>query len=167
MDIPGSRYWINQLRLIKHPEGGYFKEIYRSSTQISPQDLNWDCNEKHASATSIYFLLPSGEVSKLHRLKSDEIWYFHSGSTLTISIISPQGELCQTKLGLNPDQKEQPQLIIPAGSIFGATVDEPDSYSLVGCMVTPGFDFRDFELLAKEKLKSDYPHLHRLIDELT
>ncbi len=159
-------YWINKLGLKKHPEGGYFNEAYRSNTSISPQDLNWDCEGERSSATSIYFLLPSTDVSKLHRLKSDELWYFHTGSSLTITIISPQGVLSQQKLGINPDQDEQLQMIIPAGCIFGAKVNEADSYSLVSCMVTPGFDFRDFELLTKEKLIMKYPQYQTLINEL-
>lgn len=160
-------YWINRLELKKHPEGGYFSEIYRSNTSVSPRNLNWDCEEERASATSIYFLLISGEVSKLHRLKSDEIWYYHAGSSLTITVITPQGSLSRHILGLNLDEKEQPQVIIPAGSIFGASVNESGSYSLVSCMVTPGFDFRDFELLSKEQLIKEYPEYQKIIEELT
>jgi predicted cupin superfamily sugar epimerase len=65
------------------------------------------------------------------------------------------------------DEKEQPQLIIPAGSIFGASVNDPGSYSLVSCMVTPGFDFRDFELLSKDQLIKEYPQYQQIIEELT
>ncbi|NLW47408.1 MAG: cupin domain-containing protein [Firmicutes bacterium] len=167
MYLTDSDYWINKLGLKKHPEGGYFCEIYRSSTSISPQDLNWNCEEKRASATSIYFLLTAGDVSKLHRLKADELWYYHAGSPLTVTLISPQGDLSRYILGLDLDQNEQPQLIIPAGSIFGASVNDSDSYSLVSCMVTPGFDFRDFELLSKNQLIKDYSQYQEIINELT
>lgn len=167
MQLTGSEYWIKKLGLKKHPEGGYYHEFYRSSTLISPQDLNWNCTEKRASATSIYFLLTSGEVSKLHRLKSDELWYYHAGSSLTITVITPQGSFSRHILGLNLDENEQPQVIIPAGSIFGASVNDSGSYSLVSCMVTPGFDFRDFELLSKEQLIKEYSQYQEVIEELT
>jgi predicted cupin superfamily sugar epimerase len=167
MYLTDSNYWINKLGLTKHPEGGYYREIYRSSTSISPQDLNWNCEGKRASATSIYFLLAAGDISKLHRLKADELWYYHAGSPLTVTLISPQGHFSRHILGLDLDQKEQPQLIIPAGSIFGASVNDSGSYSLVSCMVTPGFDFRDFELLSKEQLIKEYPQYQEVIEELT
>lgn len=145
-------YFISRLNLEKHPEGGFYRELYR-------QDANL--------ATSIYFLLRSGEVSKFHRLKSDEIWYFHAGTSLTVHIIDAGGALKAVKLGADPEAGEQPQVIVPGGCIFGATVNREDSYTLVGCMVSPGFEFAGFELLSRDRLLKDYPQHENIIMLLT
>ena len=124
--------------------------------------------EGHRSlSTSIYYLLRSGEVSHFHRLKSDEIWYFHMGSPVVVYLISLSGDLKIIKLGCEIDKEEVPQIVIPAGSIFGAEVAEKDSYSLVGCMVSPGFHFNDFELMEREELLMNYPVHKDIIKKFT
>jgi predicted cupin superfamily sugar epimerase len=112
-------------------------------------------------------LLPSNEVSRFHRLKSDEIWYFHAGSSLTIYLIDGKGNLSELKLGLNSALGELPQVIVPQGSIFGAVVNLENSFTLMGCMVSPGFDFNDFELMAQDPLLKKYPQHEKLIVKLT
>lgn len=161
--MDNSKYWINKLGLIKHPEGGYYKETY-----ISTENINHNQFEGTRSlATSIYFLLNSGEVSHFHSLKSDELWYFHAGTALTIYVINKDGGLQEHKLGLNIEKGEMPQIIVPAGSIFGSAMNEENSYSLVGCMVSPGFDFRDFILFKREELLNLYPQHKDIINKLT
>ena len=112
-------------------------------------------------------MLPSDKVSRLHRLKSDEIWYFHSGSSLIIYLIDGQGNLNELKLGLNAALGELPQVIVPKGSIFGAVVGQVNSFTLMGCVVSPGFDFNDFELMARDRLLNEYPQHEKLILKLT
>lgn len=147
---------IQKLALVPHPEGGYYKETYRSSDSISFNILNMDHEGKRNLATSIYYLLESGQVSKFHRLKSDEIWYYHCGGPMRIICLS-EGEISTILLGIDISLNQLPQIIIKAGTIFGATPLDENSFTLVGCMVTPGFDFKDFEFLGKEELIKDYP----------
>lgn len=159
--------WISSLGLTRHPEGGYFKEIYRSDESLSKNSLPGRYQGARRFATSIYFLLKSGECSKLHRLKSDEIWYFHAGASVTIYMISADGNLSFKVLGCNAEQGENLQVVIPRGSWFGAEVNQKNSYGLMGCMVAPGFEFEDFELAKREELLKQFPQYEELIRRLT
>ena len=161
------KYWVEKLDLGKHQEGGYYKELYKCAETVAGDRLSVNYDSERSLATSIYFLLPSGEVSKLHRLKSDELWYFHAGSPMTLYIIDVNGCLSKVKLGLDIDNGELPQVIVPRNCTFGAEIYEPDSFTLVGCMVSPGFDFKDFELLPREQLLSEYPQHADIILKLT
>lgn len=165
--MKGSEYWIEKLDMIKHPEGGYFKETYKNPEMLSDSELSANFEGKRPLSTSIYFLLNSGEVSHFHRLKSDEIWYYHAGSSLTVYVISRKGELQELKLGLDIEKGEHPQVIVPAGSIFGSAITKENSFSLVGCMVSFGFDFTDFELFSREELLDKYPQHKDIIIRLT
>lgn len=150
-------YWIDQLGLIAHPEGGYYKETFTSSDRTSGNRNLF---------TSIYFLLHSHDVSRFHRLKSDELWYFHSGSSLTVHIIDENGHYFEKKLGLNLEENEVPQVLVPKNSIFGSSVTGENTYSLVGCMVSPGFLFEEFELFTKKELLMKYPQHSDIIEKL-
>jgi predicted cupin superfamily sugar epimerase len=153
-------FYIERLGLTAHPEGGYFKSTYAS-------DLQTDANGKSRKMyTSIYFLLKSGEVSHFHRLRSDELWYYHGGSSLTIHVINEDGNYEEVKLGLNLDRGEVPQYLVPKNSIFGSSVMEEGTFSLVGCMVSPGFDFEDFELFTQDQLLNLYPRHREVIKKL-
>ncbi len=157
-------YFIKSLNMIKHPEGGFFKESFVSDSTIPKNTLH--INEDRLLWTSIYFLLRTGENSNFHRLKSDEMWYFHAGEALTIYMISPDGKLIEKQLGLNIEKGENPQVLVPKGYIFGSSMNN-DGFSLVGCMVAPGFDFKDFELFEREKLLKKYPDHEEIIKKLT
>ena len=111
--------------------------------------------------------MESSDISKFHRLKSDELWYYHKGSPLTIYIIDNRGILNYYKLGLNIDGDEYPQFIVPKGSIFGAKINDLNSFSLIGCAVFPGFEFEDFELLERKCMLDEYPEYKKIIKELT
>jgi predicted cupin superfamily sugar epimerase len=135
--------YINQLHLQAHPEGGYFREIYRS-----PQEILFPGFEGNRNlSTSIYFLLKAGQRSALHRIKSDEIWYFHDGGPLDIIEIDENGKEITTRLGKNINDGEVLQHVVKANRWFGATLPEGSDFCLVGCQVSPGFDFKDFELM--------------------
>ncbi|RMH67606.1 MAG: cupin domain-containing protein [Cyanobacteria bacterium J003] len=163
-----AKAWIEALDLQPHPEGGYFREVYRSAGSIPRAVLpSGFQGGDRAYCTSIYFLLPSTACSRLHRIASDELWHFYTGSSLTLHVILPTGEYQPLRLGINLDQGEQLQQVVPAGAWFGATVDMPDSFSLVGCTVAPGFDFRDFELGDRQQLQQQFPQHQRLIERLT
>jgi uncharacterized protein len=158
--------WINHLDLSPHPEGGYFKEIYRNKTEISGKNLPGNYSGNRNLATSIYFLLDKDQVSKLHRLASDEIWYFHAGSSVIVHVFY-NGNYTLHTLGDNHRNNEQLQVILPAGSIFGAEVADKNSFGLFGCMVAPGFHFDDFDLIQGDNLINLYPMQNDLILRLT
>jgi len=160
-------YWVNKLELAKHVEGGYYKEVYKNSEAITDKELKSSFSGKRHLATSIYFLLTSEDASNFHRLKSDEIWYYHAGAPLTVYVIDEKGDLKELKVGLDIENGEQPQVIVPAGSIFGSMVNKENSFSLVGCMVSYGFDFHDFELFSREELLAKYPEHKDIILKLT
>lgn len=158
--MASAEFYIDRLGLTQHPEGGYFKSTYASVLETEAT------GEFRKMFTSIYFLLKSGEVSHLHRLKSDELWYYHGGSSLTVHVIHEDGKYEEIKLGMDLEQGEVPQYLVPKNSIFGSSVMEEDTFSLVGCMVSPGFDFEDFKLFTKEELLKEYPQHKEVIEKM-
>ena len=146
--------WIKRLKMSEHPEGGYYAELYRSHVSLSAEDI------ERSLATSIYYLLESGDISHWHQLASDELWYYHAGSELVVHLFV-DGIYEQHIVGLSENAK--PQLVIPAGAVFSAEVKEDENYGLVGCMVSPGFDFEDFRLVSAEELMDIFPEQAELI----
>ena len=140
-----AAYWIDKLQMIKHPEGGYFKETYRSNEVLETRELPKRYESERCFGTSIYFLLTIESVSNFHRLKSDELWHFHQGGVARIHFISPEGEYYHKDIGADFEKGETLQVIIPKNSWFAAEVITGD-FILVGCTVAPGFEFQDFEL---------------------
>ena len=158
---------VEKLDLINHPEGGYYKETYRSDENVAPLEKRYN-GEMRSSGTSIYYLLRSEDFSAFHRLKSDETWYYHEGVSLMINIINSAGELNSVTLGsCSSSDQSQYQVTILAGSWFSANVKEDDSFSLVGCSVSPGFDFKDFELANGKELSEEFPQHRELILKYT
>lgn len=149
---------VEKLNLQAHPEGGFYSETYRSREQIHGKDRQL--------MTSIYFLLTSDNVSRFHRIKSDEIWFFHAGSPLIVHTLDENGHT-ENKVGLNLSKGEQPQFLVKKNTIFGSTVMGENSYALVSCVVSPGFDFADFELFTKEELLPLFPEHEAIIERLT
>lgn len=158
---------INKLSLKKHPEGGYYSQTYRSPINLNGRYLGLEKSEYRNLSSSIYFMLSENNISRFHRLKSDEIWYYQGGETLVIVIIDKDGNLSKQKLGLGIMEGESPQIIVSAGSIFGSYIESGCGISLVGCMVSFGFDFFDFELFNKEDLSKLYPEHIDMIKKLT
>lgn len=159
-------YWINQLGLLPHPEGGYYKETYRSSGTINHSALPDRFEGNRNFSTAIYFLLRSEDRSVFHRIKSDEIWHFYQGSTLLIYVLHEK-QLHIHRLGSDLDKGDSLQVVIPANCWFGAHVENSESFSLCGCTVAPGFDFRDFEMGSREKLLREFPDFSVEIKRLT
>jgi uncharacterized protein len=148
---------IGLLRLHPHPEGGYYRETYRSQEKIHSLSKDKEFPAHRNISTAIYFLLPQGSRSKLHRIRSDELWHFYSGGTLIIVEITPKGKLIKTSLGTNIAKGETPQHLVPAGNWFGAYPKQKTEFALVGCTVAPGFDFRDLKFGSRGELLSRYP----------
>ncbi len=159
--------WIRALGLRPHPEGGYFREIYRSQERIPQAGLPPRYPGDRSLATSIYFLLLSGQVSRLHRLRSDEIWHFYEGSPVVIHTFRPGGAYAPTALGRKASAGRAFQTVLRAGWWFGAEVAGPDSFALVGCTIAPGFEFDDFELGRREDLQEEFPGQKGIIEKLT
>lgn len=158
------QYWIGELALLPHPEGGHFREVYRSPLVIPANSLS-DHHKERNTSTSIYFLLQHFEFSAFHRLKSDEIWYYHVGDAVEIFVISPDGQLRKLKLGLQTDEGCVLQLTIPKDHWFAARTT--GLFTLMSCNVSPGFDFEDFELARCDKLTADFPQHGDLIRKFT
>lgn len=158
---------IRQLNLIPHPEGGWYREAYRSEEMIAPAALPFRYTESHCFQTSIYFLLESNDFSAFHRIRSDETWHFYIGSPVTIYIISEDGELAEIVMGNNLADSQLLQHTIKRNCWFAAKVLNIDSYALVGCTVSPGFEFDDFELGERQQLLKLYPSFSNHILALT
>ena len=162
-----ARYWIERLNLEPHPEGGYFRQTYRSAVSIAKEALPPGFAGARAISTAIYFLLEGKDFSALHRLRSDEMWHFYDGGPLLVQIISPDGGYSELRLGSNPEAGESLQAVVQAGCWFGSRLRDAGSFALVGCTVSPGFDFADFEMAKREKLMQLYPQHREVIKRLT
>ena len=160
-------YWIKKFGLKRHPEGGYFKETYRSSEVILKHALPARFNGDRVFSTCIYFLLDKKEFSAFHVIQQDEVWHFYEGSSLTIHIIDQKGEYTTVKLGKNIKDGESFQAVARSGCWFAAAVKNTESYSLVGCTVAPGFDFADFKMADRNNLVELYPEHRDIIEKYT
>jgi predicted cupin superfamily sugar epimerase len=167
MLISDAAFWIEKLGLEPHPEGGFYRQVYRAGEFVEAEALPDRFGGRRAFSTSIYFLLRAGDVSRFHRLKSDEIWHYHDGRPLLLHILEREGEHRAIRLGKNSETGEAFQAVVPAGLWFGAEVDAFDGFSLVGCTLAPGFDFADFELARREPLLAEFPAHEDLIRRLT
>jgi len=162
-----SQEIINKLNLKEHPEGGYFSETYRSELKIPTRVLGDDYNGDRNCATCIYFMLTSEKFSAFHKINQDEIWHYYKGVSLKLHIISKEGNYSFVMIGNDFDKNEVPQYVVKGGDWFAAEVLEKDSYTLVGCTVSPGFDFADFVLPKRENLIQLFPKHSEIISKLT
>ena len=158
---------INHFKLQEHPEGGYFKEVYRSKETILEENLPEYFKGERNYCTSIYFLLTSDKFSAFHKINQDEIWHFYKGSTLKLHLISPDGAYSFVLIGNDFKNGEVFQFTVPAHFYFAAEVIKKETYALVGCTVSPGFDFRDFTLPSCKELSSEFPKHSEIIKKLT
>jgi predicted cupin superfamily sugar epimerase len=150
-----SLYWIDKYHMLPHPEGGYYKELFRSELEING---GWG---RRNALTSIFYLLEEKDYSAFHRIKSDELWYYHAGDTLLTHEINPSGELVTHTINA-----ENPFAAITPGSWFASVVKDQKGYVLVSCAVAPGFDFVDFELAETDELAKEYPEHSSIINRL-
>jgi predicted cupin superfamily sugar epimerase len=134
------------LDLARHPEGGWFRETYRSEVTVEPPGYG----ARRAAATAIYYLLGPGDESRWHTVRSDELWLWHRGGALELLLggEAEQPDAAPTRILLGPDagDGQAPQALVPAGTWQSAR-PVSDAEVLVTCVVSPGFDFADFRLL--------------------
>jgi predicted cupin superfamily sugar epimerase len=164
---PTAEERIRSLGLVPHPEGGFYRETYRSREGLAATALPKRYGGPRRLSTAIYFLLRSGEVSRLHRLRSDEVWHFYEGDPLRLHILHPDGRYASVVLGRRLGRTARFQCVVPRGSWFGGEVIGSGSYALVGCTIAPGFEFADFELGERVALVRKFPRHRRLIELLT
>jgi uncharacterized protein len=153
---------IKHFNMFKHPEGGYFSETYRSPSNFQTNENS----EPRAFCSQIYFLLKSGSISKFHRIKQDEMWHFYSGSAIEVHQIGLDGNYSKVVIGNSGDIFNF-QALIPANTWMAATPLEDNSYTLIGCTVSPAFDFREFELARRADLIMKCPDLSEIIIKFT
>lgn len=148
---------VDYYKMKPHPEGGFYAETYRSTQNFETP------NGKRSASTAIMFLITKDSISHFHRLTSDEGWHFYEGDPLRLLQLNPKGELSEIKMGPNSWQDEKFQHIVPAGDWFAST--SYGDYSLVGCTVSPGFEFQDFEMADKKELKKEFPQHEDILEQ--
>jgi len=149
---------IHKLGLESHVEGGYYKRTYQSPLQVNLGGKTRFIN------TAIYYLLQSGDFSCWHRIKSDEIWHYYCGSNLILHTIAENGTYTATRLGNMLENSDAvAQLVIPANTWFAADIETQNSFTLVGCTVSPGFDFEDFEIGKLNFLLQQFPQHEKIL----
>ncbi|CAI0448147.1 unnamed protein product [Linum tenue] len=177
---------VKRLNLQPHPEGGFFAETFRdTSVTLSTSHLPSTYKVDRPVSTSIYFLLPSGCVSALHRIPCAETWHFYLGEPMTVFELSEDGNIKLTCIGPDLIGDQQPQYTVPPNIWFGAfptkdyTIspdgsvvkneprDKESHYSLVGCTCAPAFQFQDFEMAKRSELVSKFPQHESFISLLT
>jgi predicted cupin superfamily sugar epimerase len=163
--IEDSAYWIRKLGLEPHPEGGYYRQTYRADLVL--EGLPRQFSGPRAASTAIYFLLEGENFSAFHRLRSDEVWHFYLGATVTVQVIEADGRYVQVQLGSDPEAGEVLQAVVKAGCWFASQIKDGGAFALVGCTVAPGFDFEDFELAERDRLVELYPQHRNIITKLT
>ncbi|WP_158797529.1 cupin domain-containing protein [Pedobacter sp. L105] len=158
--IQNASYWIKQLNLLPHPEGGYYKEVFRSAIEVTKKSSA----KTSKACTSIYYLLEGNDYSGFHRLSSDEVWYFHKGVPLHIHVIDEKG--LHTIMELSDTTSGSLSVIVQAGLWFAAEIPSKDNFTLVSCAVAPGFEFSEFEMAKEAELLANYPEHAELFNKL-
>lgn len=158
---------IDHLALLPHPEGGYYRETYRSATTMAVPGSAPDTPAQRNVCTGIYFLLEAGNFSAFHQIQSDEMWHFYAGQALEVLELDEAGMLTRTRLGPDLLNGDLPQHVVPARRWFASRVVPGGAFALVGCTVAPGFDFADIALAQRHTLSARYPQHAALIAALT
>ena len=157
---------VQQFNMLPHPEGGYYKETYRSNEIINQEALPERFQGSRYFSTAIYFLLEKGNFSAFHKIKSDECWHFYAGQSLLVYVLQPNGNLDIIRVGNNLEVGETFQYVVPANCWFASEPAPESSFSFVGCTVAPGFDFEDFELAKAAELVQLFPQHQPIIARL-
>jgi predicted cupin superfamily sugar epimerase len=157
---------IQHLDLQPHPEGGFYREVYRSAGTISSSCLPSTFDGERNFSTSIYYLLQKGDYSAFHRIRSDEIWHFYTGGSLLLHLIDEAGIYHCLRLGNKLAEGDTFQVVMPARVWFAAEPATGTDYTLAGCTVSPGFDFLDFEMAEKNLMERQFPHLNEIVHRL-
>ncbi|MBM4158449.1 MAG: cupin domain-containing protein [Ignavibacteria bacterium] len=157
-----AQFLIRKLKLIKHPEGGYYSEVHRSAEIILPECLPRRYKTKRNYITSIFYMLEGTDYSAFHFLKTDELWHFYEGFPVTIYIINKDGKLTKIILGNNLYKGEKHFYVTQRGTWYALALNNPESYALLGCTLSPGFEYEDMKFGKKTDLIKKFPR-HKLL----
>lgn len=160
METLKAAYYIQSLNLLPHPEGGYYKETFRSTKEVN----RVGSTAIKQACTSIYYLLENEDFSGFHRIASDEIWYFHKGQPLIIHVIQKDGALISHEL--SDENTGSFSVVVQADLWFAAELKSAEGFALVSCAVAPGFDFSEFEMAKREELVNQYPQHEALLTKM-
>jgi uncharacterized protein len=155
---------IGALGLVPHPEGGLYRETFRSPASV--ETPRGGRGVRRAASTAIYYLLPAGALSALHRVAADEVWHHYDGGPLELHTIDGAGSHRMARLGRDVAAGERPQIAVPAGA-WQAAVCGDARFALCGCTVAPGFEFVDFEMASRDALVAAMPGLRSVVERLT
>jgi len=167
MALPKAEELVLQLGMLPHPEGGFYKETYRSPGKIPATALDVSFAGDRNHATAIYYLLEQGDFSAFHKIRQDEIWHYYLGGPLLLHVIDKDGNYYAQWIGKDIAAGHRPQWVVAAGDWFAAEPAPNSDYCLMGCTVAPGFDFADFELASRDELSKTFPQHKDLIKRLT
>ena len=140
-----TEYLKETYQLQKHVEGGWFSEVYTAAFEKDGRSL----------AGSIFFLLDAGEISHFHEIDCDEIWYYHEGCGMRITMLSEEG-VQRFLLGGHPEDGDRAMVVIPKGGIFAAENLQEDGYTFVSCVTVPHFEYAGFRLLGKHEIEAKW-----------
>ena len=148
-------------------EGGYFAETYRSSELLPAETLAGGYKGSRSSCTAIYYLREPGTFSEMHRVKSDEIFHFYLGDPVEMLQLWPDGSHCVITIGTEIERGMRPQVVVPRGVWQGTRILPGGTVALLGCTVSPGFEYEDYESGVREELVRGWPAARERIEELT
>ena len=158
---------VERFELVPHPEGGYFREVYRSATKLHHPGIPPGSPAERTAGTLIYFLLSGQDFSAFHRVRfSDEIWHLYAGGPLELQLIDAAGQLKRRRL-TSDFLEGEPTTMVPAGTWQSARLADGATYALGGCSVAPGFDYEDFEMPSAAELVERFPRHAATIQRLT
>ena len=141
--------------LVPHREGGSFSEVYTAPMEMDGRPISG----------SIYFLLDQGEISHFHEIDCDEIWFYHEGCGLKVTILSKNGKE-ECLLGNDTEKGERAMVVIPAGAIFAAENLANHGFTFISCITTPNFTYDGFRLVMKEEINQKFPEFFEEIKHL-
>ncbi len=158
---PAVAQWVRRLGLAPHPEGGWFRETWRSPERLRAGQMPERFRGERSLSTTILYLLGAGERSRFHRLHADETWWHHAGGAVLLHLLGPAGA---RRLSVGP---ESPQATVPHGTWFAAEPEPGAPFALVGCGTCPGFEYEDFELADRAALAAEFPSERELVARFT
>ena len=157
------------LGLAPHPrEGGWYVQTYKAGERIAAEAFSAGRygGARH-TGTAIYYLLERGTFSEMHRLRSDEVFHFYAGDAVEMLQLEEQGGGRVVRIGNRLDEGERPQVVVRRGIWQGSRLATGGAWALLGCTVSPGFEFADYEAGSRAQLCAEWPEFHQLIRELT
>lgn len=158
---------VEKLDLRPHPEGGFFREVFRAATRVTHPGIPVGHDAVRCGGSLIYFLIEKGDFSAFHRVRwTDEIWHFYAGGPVELHTIDAAGSHTCKRIH-SALERSEPVCVVPAGCWQAARIADDSPWSLCGCTVAPGFDFADFEMPPRAKLLEWFPQHADILNELT